>query len=236
MLMHRLILGVMNMKRFFLGIATLLALTFSMASSALTLEDFTGSPADSGVNDTGAQYVTLSDLVDPASAPMFKLYTSLGALGSEYIIGIFDPGPGGDELNILDSAAGIASANVLFDVAGGSVAAINNHVTTDTANIGTTFGFFLKTYDAGGAMTNAFYSDDPSDVFSLFYSQNGFLSTDFTELALGIGDPTDPFEGWSALFGMDDVQPVPLPAAAWLFGSAMIGLLGLGRRRAGVSA
>jgi hypothetical protein len=230
--MHRLILGVMIMKRFFLGIATLLALTFSVASSALTLEDFTGSTDDSGVNDTGAQYVTLSDTIYPASAPMYRMKADLSALGANYVIGIFGPGPGGDELTVLDSAAGIYSSNVLFDVGAGTVEALVRGVATDTANIGTTFGFFLKIYDAGGGLTNSYYSDDPSDVFSLFYSPSGFVSTEYADLGLGIGDPLDTGDlRWSALITVDDVRPVPLPAAAWLFGSAILGLLGLGGRR-----
>ena len=32
------------------------------------------------------------------------------------------------------------------------------------------------------------------------------------------------------------VQVVPVPAAIWLFGTGLIGLIGFGKRRAGVSA
>ena len=38
----------------------------------------------------------------------------------------------------------------------------------------------------------------------------------------------------SAVFGVDDVRTgaVPIPAAVWLFGSGLIGLIGLARRKA----
>jgi hypothetical protein len=40
---------------------------------------------------------------------------------------------------------------------------------------------------------------------------------------------------WSAEVDFDDVQlsvnPVPVPAAVWLFGTALIGLVGFGKRR-----
>jgi len=35
-----------------------------------------------------------------------------------------------------------------------------------------------------------------------------------------------------ALVGVADLSAVPVPAAVWLFGSGLIGLLGVARRRA----
>ena len=37
-------------------------------------------------------------------------------------------------------------------------------------------------------------------------------------------------------FAFASVSPVPVPAAVWLFGTALIGLFGFGRRKVGVSA
>ena len=49
---------------------------------------------------------------------------------------------------------------------------------------------------------------------------------------------TDPILSYS-IFAREletpSLSPVPVPAAAWLFGTALIGLVGFGRRRAGVS-
>jgi hypothetical protein len=50
-----------------------------------------------------------------------------------------------------------------------------------------------------------------------------------------------PFPGYNANFDVDtititgltivDPEPVPLPAAVWLFGSGLLGLLGIARRK-----
>jgi hypothetical protein len=49
------------------------------------------------------------------------------------------------------------------------------------------------------------------------------------------GIPTDAFDGADTI-GIDNVtlsaiNPVPVPAAAWLFGTALIGLVGFSKRR-----
>ncbi len=225
------------MKRFFLGIATLVALTFSVASSALTLDEFSGNPGDSIYNDTGAQYVSLSDFSkDPRSAPMLEINSNiLTQYAHDYIIGIFDAVTHA-ELNVIDTFAGITSSNVLFG-AGTATSDLGS------AAIGYTFGFFIRFYgDIGGGIMSeeTYFSDDtPMDSFSIFHNPYGFASTNFSEVALGVGVPGSNGTQGIALVGVHDVAPVPIPAAAWLFGSAAIGLLGLGRRRkvvTGVSA
>lgn len=50
---------------------------------------------------------------------------------------------------------------------------------------------------------------------------------------VGLTSPTDPPVGTSR---QDFVGQVPIPAAAWLFGSALIGAVGLGRRKPTVAA
>jgi hypothetical protein len=233
--MHRLILGVMNMKRFFLGIATLLALTFSVASSALTLEDFTGTPADSIYNDTGAQYVHVTDVTPLQTVPMLDLSTSgLGAgvspYSPDYIIGIFDPNSG-ITLNVLDTAASISSNQLTFT----ATSVTESHGGT-TANIGNTFGFFIEFHPVGGGATSTYYSNGSPDLFSIFHDPDGITSLGpSTEVVLGIGGTGEGPDG-HALIMVRDVAAVPVPAAVWLFGSAMIGLLGLGRRQLRESA
>lgn len=56
-----------------------------------------------------------------------------------------------------------------------------------------------------------------------------------TDIQGGTAMQTAPFPGTNAQFD-GSLTPVPLPAAAWLFGSAALGLIGLGRRRASKAA
>ncbi len=223
------------MKRFFLGIATLVALTFSVASSALTLQDFNGNSGDAVYDDTGAQYVQVTDVDDPASTPMIQLLSDVTTItGQNYIVGIFDRTTR-VELDVLDTFANKTASNIIFDIAAGTATAfaIAPSVDGTTAAIGDTFGFYIKFYAdlvSGTLSGDAYYSDDsPTDLFSIFYDADAIASANQAEVALGIHDPA---VGWKALISVQDVAPVPLPAAAWLFGSALIGLLGLGRRRA----
>ncbi len=212
------------MKRLFLGIITLVALTFSVTSSALTLDYFTGVAGDIAYDDTGARYVYLTDLTDPQSAPMIELSTTiLSDYQHDYIIGVFDAVTR-VELNVLDTYQTVTLSNLTFS--GGMATSALGSAAVDTV-----FGFFIRFYtDMGGGTLSSevYYSDDSPDVFSIFYDPLGIASTGtYAEVALGIGD--DDTNG-HALISVQDVAPVPLPAAAWLFGSAVVALLGLGRR------
>ena len=42
------------------------------------------------------------------------------------------------------------------------------------------------------------------------------------------------FGGW--FYKTASISPVPIPAALWLFGTALIGLVGFSKRKAGISA
>ncbi len=55
------------------------------------------------------------------------------------------------------------------------------------------------------------------------------VNTDGSLTAVGVpGMENGPFPGFNAAF---DVTPVPVPAAVWLFGSGLLGLVGIARRR-----
>ena len=88
--------------------------------------------------------------------------------------------------------------------------------------------FVFTAYDMNNA---AIYSSDityyntsyPRPMVS-FATSNGLSR--FTIVGYGYGLP----EG-NTIFGGVQVSTVPIPAAAWLFGSGLIGLVGLARRK-----
>jgi hypothetical protein len=43
--------------------------------------------------------------------------------------------------------------------------------------------------------------------------------------------PSGPFGDYNANFNLQGVSAVPVPAAVWLFGSSLLGLVGIARRK-----
>lgn len=82
----------------------------------------------------------------------------------------------------------------------------------------------------GGNIDFAWGATSGIDVFLVWdVAGNTYTSTDIDgNGTLGLGMVDGPFPGFSANF---DMTAVPVPAAVWLFGSGLIGLAGVARRR-----
>lgn len=108
---------------------------------------------------------------------------------------------------------------------GGTVAALGfNSGTLLTGNL-TAFGFPA----AGGDPLEFLFSVTGGDAAGLY---GGVGSTGGVILSGGTGftgDFTADFRGTGS--AVADVAPIPLPAAVWLFGTGLLGLVGLGRKR-----
>ena len=65
------------------------------------------------------------------------------------------------------------------------------------------------------------YDDDYDDSALSFFFNRGSQSLDFKDTSL--------FYSWAVRSG--DVGVIPIPAAVWLFGSGLLGLVGISRRR-----
>lgn len=79
----------------------------------------------------------------------------------------------------------------------------------DTASLGATAEFELALYDS---------------VSSTFTLMSGFTKQLDNAYLVSFGSISGVVQGV-------DLQPVPVPAAAWLFGSGLIGLVGIARRK-----
>jgi hypothetical protein len=120
----------------------------------------------------------------------------------------------------IDATGALGGGALTID---GTVASLGfNSGTLLTGNL-TAFGF----PDAGGDPLEFLFDVTGGDAAGLYGSAPGgvILSgvTGFT------GDFSTNFTGDG--FAVSDVAPVPIPAAVWLFGSGLLGLAGIGRRR-----
>ena len=86
-----------------------------------------------------------------------------------------------------------------------------------------------------GASLLLFGSSTSAAIITYGLNNNAGLIHSYNVIAgasLVVGDST--FNGPSGL--AIQVSPVPAPAAIWLFGTSLIGLVGFGKRKANVSA
>ncbi|QPK62370.1 VPLPA-CTERM sorting domain-containing protein [Methylomonas sp. LL1] len=125
---------------------------------------------------------------------------------------------------------------------------VNLSGTIDLGDLGTaTFDNLLYIYSSQDGGFAGFGDNDKGDLFGLF--DNGFLTydliSDFGPLTVGVSDVDDPlqwidvetslgkttFENFTTATFSATVSAVPLPASAWLFGSAVVGMIGFVRRK-----
>jgi len=145
-----------------------------------------------------------------------------------FVIDVASSGQPGDGFYMFDSGATpntasdllifndgpFNAATVYFTQVGGTwYASLNPGGTSDlTLGNTTTFGFYF--YDASTGSTNTGYDvsvTTPNEAYILTDDQSGGSSTGMK-------------------VSVSDVRPVPIPGALWIFGSGLIGLVGIRRK------
>ena len=97
-------------------------------------------------------------------------------------------------------------------------------------SINTGFASYLST--GGGPVLNS-TTPEIINLITPTLNANGISQIDAGVYGMGVTAGSATQEGAFSLDYMLEmnVAPVPIPAAAWLFGSALLGLVGIGRRR-----
>ena len=196
-------------------IITLLALSVSTANAALiTVNDSSFENTDIAANSF--QYTPASPdwtfnagsgLIDP-----FSLFTSSEA-------------PDGSQFAFIQGD-GIFSQDIVFDTTG--------NYTISYFEAGRIFtpgqeGNLDYQISVGGSVvhTDSTFTDQAfSLVETSFFTTAGTHTLSFSGLTT-VGDHTGFFDAIS----INSVAPVPVPAAVWLFGSGLLGLIGVARRK-----
>ena len=117
-----------------------------------------------------------------------------------------------------DSALSAGSGTILFG---------SGSINTMTLYIGTEI--FTADNDGSPTMTLSNFSLTDFDYYALA-GVNG-APADFSSFFTGFDDGAFLYGEWQTTVTL---TPVPVPAAVWLFGSGLIGLIGIARRRQSV--
>lgn len=120
----------------------------------------------------------------------------------------------------------------------GGVSAFNIGIDTNTTNANSEMlDFFEVLVDTGSGFNQEFVFNTPSAIAPPNNNGTGFSDYLLSTVDLSGFDDTDLVQFHVIISGAVDGQeqlfltPVPVPAAVWLFGSGLIGLFGLARRK-----
>ena len=168
-------------------------------------------------------------------------------------------GPAGQEVSSVNPSTGIYSghltetapaANIIKQAnlapgawTAGQEVSISFDIRGSAANGGVLFAEFFTEISGGGTSSSVilgggplFPNGDP-DVWTT-YNFTAFVGPDSSGgITLQFNAACAPIEGCNADYFIDnvsiiaDVNPIPVPAAVWLFGSGLIGLVGVARKK-----
>jgi len=221
---------------------------FTMLSAAYP--GFTGYTFG-GTNDVtftwnGTFFNSSGDYTGAASATNATISSPelfFGKKWTAHTVQVFGPGSYSFDTAVANGGANAESGIVSMTVGANQIGAHmlfdwNNNISIDVVNvwnIGQTFsncGAAATTPSAFNCLwtgSNNTAANSPATVFSLRSTNaDGDLTTG---VAMA---PGGPFAGYSANFnlqGVSAVSAVPVPAAVWLFGSGLLGLVGIARRK-----
>lgn len=215
----------------------LTACVFANSASALMLSDILpGATPDQP--DNNAEVYTFTDSGPNTSSGY--LFREIAGFKDTNKMGLYNT----SSMEMLELFNGSASTGSNVLVSWDSVTGVaKNEVTALTANIGTNWGVYIDSRDTPSGNGGLFYSQISKNTVG-----NGDKVVSFTTNLpyVELANPYQQIFGFEdqdcdkvncdrdfndMVIGMTDVAAVPIPAAAWLFGSGLIGLAGIARRK-----
>lgn len=161
-----------------------------------------------GLSSTTASSMVWLPDVNPSTGDYQAIsFTSFGVSSATYDLVFFDAGTL-PSLELSTSSLTIADLTGVVAISPNSAPSYTASFGTDTAELGDTAEFELALWDGSN--------------FTYVSSATALVPDNW--YAISFGDITGEIHGV-------DLAPVPVPAAVWLFGSGLIGLAGIARRR-----
>lgn len=213
------------------------------ASLQDTLDNITvvGNSSVSAANDCLSDDLDSSWILDATGGAVTSMIIELAGQATSNTFGVYETGDSGNLVQLFDGAATAGSQATLTIKANGDVL-VNQEL---EGNFGSTktFGFYLGT-KSGNYFSNTSLNGDGTDHM-LAYQGTGdqvqlptFNPGEWTlnEYILAWEDLRFSHPYYDGDFNdmvlmVESVQPVPVPAAVWLFGSGLLGLVGIARRK-----
>jgi hypothetical protein len=205
-----------------------------------------------GLSSINVNSDQLSDFMDSywsisaSGGSVATIVVELAGFKNTSLFGIYDVANPAKKVTMFGGSASVGSQRVISIMSDGSV--FSNFVDTGINFSGNNFGYFLNSIP-GGPAGGEFFSDttlntDGIDHMVAFQGK-GIDTVQIASLAPGLWTTNEYALAWEDLSGggdgdyqdfvvmVESVVPtaVPIPAAAPLFGSGLLGLIGLARRR-----
>ena len=120
----------------------------------------------------------------------------------------------------VDDSGSLSSGNISI---GGTILGLGFNSGTLLTGTLSDIGFV----DGGGDPLEFLFSVTGGDLSSIYGGTGGVILSSSGFTGWGADFTNSPFAGLADTFA---VSPVPVPAAVWLFGSALLGLVGYGRQ------
>lgn len=178
-------------------------------------------------------------------ASIGTLIVELAGLASSTVFGVYDLADPMNQVTIFDGAASAGAQGTLSIMDDGSV--FVNAADTGVDFADSVFGFFLDSTPSREDNTGVWFSDTslnpdgfdhmaayqgtgdlvdlPGAIPGLWTSNKYLLAWEDLNASINDGD----FEDFVVM--VETVQPVPIPGAVWLFGSGVLAIVGMARRR-----